>query len=42
MGHSHSRGHDGHHHHHTNNKKALLFAFALIALFMIAEVIGGF
>ncbi|MGX1192028.1 cation diffusion facilitator family transporter [Metabacillus sp. SLBN-84] len=41
MGHSHSHGHDGHHHHHTNNKKALLFAFALIALFMIAEVIGG-
>lgn len=42
MGHSHSHhGHDGHHHHHTSNKKALLWAFAIITLFMIAEVIGG-
>jgi cobalt-zinc-cadmium efflux system protein len=50
MGHGHSHGHHhghgdhhghGHHHHHSNNKKALLWAFILIATYMVVEVIGG-
>ncbi len=42
MGHSHGHGHGhSHDHHHTGNKKALMWAFILIASFMIVEVIGG-
>lgn len=40
MGH-HDHGHEGHHHSHTTNQRALLFAFLLIAAFMVVEVIGG-
>lgn len=41
-GHSHEHGHHhGHHHHHTSNQRALFWAFVLIAMFMIVEVIGG-
>ncbi|PTE67646.1 cation-efflux pump [Staphylococcus devriesei] len=37
--HSHSHAH---HHVHTNNKKTLAISFAIIGLFMIVEIIGGF
>ncbi|MDQ0268993.1 cation diffusion facilitator family transporter [Cytobacillus purgationiresistens] len=39
MGHGHSHG--SHHHHSSTNKKVLLWAFFLIASFMVVELIGG-
>lgn len=38
-GHQHS--HD-HHHHHASNRRRLVVAMALTAIYMLAEVIGGF
>ncbi len=39
MGHSHDHQH--HHHHGSGNKDALKWAFIIITLFMVVEVIGG-
>ena len=40
--HGHHHGHDhGHAHGHSANKKALFFAFLLITIFMVVEVVGG-
>lgn len=33
--------HHDHHHHHSDNQRALFWAFLLIAIFMVIEVIGG-
>ncbi|WP_147534090.1 cation diffusion facilitator family transporter [Bacillus marasmi] len=43
MGHHHHHGHSHEHghHHHSSNQKALFWAFILIAIFMVVEVIGG-
>ncbi len=41
MGHGHDHHHGHSHHHQSNNKKALFWAFILIAIYMVVEVIGG-
>lgn len=41
LGHNHSHSHSHGHHHATTNKKVLLWAFLLIASFMVVEFIGG-
>ncbi|AYU55776.1 CDF family zinc efflux transporter CzrB [Staphylococcus debuckii] len=41
---SHSNHHHAHHHHHvhTDNKRVLAISFAIIAIFMVVELIGGY
>ena len=40
--HGHDHGHGGHHHVHTGSERRLLVALALIAVFMVVEVVAAF